>query len=114
MKNLMSVSLAYVLMVVTALPQSSAQQNNHQMTRSRNTVSKTFTKTVLKTSGMISADGRTFVSDDENKTFMVSNPDALTGYEGHEVTIKAQIDVANDVIRVVSVKKARGYVVPKP
>src|SRR5215831_9183345 len=104
MKNLMSVSLAYVLVAVTALPQSNAQQSGYQMKRGHNTVGKMPTNTIRKTSGMISADGRTFVSDEDNRTLTVSNPGALKGYEGHQVTLKAQINAAKNVIHVVSVK----------
>ena len=59
-------------------------------------------------SGKISADGRTFVSDKDNKTWTVSNPEALKGHEGHEVTLKAHVDEAKNEIHVTSVKMGRG------
>ena len=43
-------------------------------------------------SGKISADGRTFVTDKDTKTWTVSNPEALKGHEGHEVTLKAHVE----------------------
>lgn len=59
-------------------------------------------------SGKISTDGRTFVSDKDNKTWTVSNPEALKGHEGHEVTLKAHVDEAKNEIRVTSVKMGKG------
>jgi hypothetical protein len=56
-------------------------------------------------SGKISADGRTFVTDKDNKTWTVSNPEAL---KGHEVTLKAHVDEANNEIHVTSVKMGKG------
>jgi hypothetical protein len=55
----------------------------------------------------ISADGRTFVSDKDNKTWTVSNPEALKGHEGHEVTLKAHVDEAKNEIHVTSVKMGK-------
>jgi hypothetical protein len=59
-------------------------------------------------SGKISADGRTFVSDKDNKTWTVSNPEALKGHEGHEVMLKAHVDEAKNEIHVTSVKMGKG------
>ena len=59
-------------------------------------------------SGKISADGRTFVSDKDNKTWTVSNLEALKGHEGHEVTLKAHVDEAKNEIHVTSVKMGKG------
>jgi len=59
-------------------------------------------------SGKISADGRTFVSDKDNKTWTVSNPEAVKGHEGHEVTPKAHVDEARNEIHVTSVKMGKG------
>jgi len=116
MKNLILVSLAFaVLMAVTALPQNSAEQSDYQMKRGNTTADKTSTNTIRKISGMISVDGKTFVSDNDNGTLTVSNPDALKGYEGYQVTVKAHVNAAKNEIHVVSIKKAKGgYVVQAP
>jgi hypothetical protein len=58
-------------------------------------------------SGKISDDGKTFV-DKDNKSWTVSNPEALKGHEGHEVTLKAHEDAAKNEIHVVSVKMGKG------
>jgi hypothetical protein len=55
-------------------------------------------------SGKVSDDGKSFVSDKDNKSWTVSNPEALKGHEGHEVRVKAHEDAARKEIHVVSVK----------
>ena len=57
-------------------------------------------------SGKISADGKSFV-DKDNKSWTVTNPEALKGHEGHEVTVKAHADAAKNEIHVVSVKMGK-------
>jgi hypothetical protein len=42
--------------------------------------------------GMISDDGKMFVSDKDSKSWTISNPDAVKGHEGHHVTLQAQVD----------------------
>jgi hypothetical protein len=58
-------------------------------------------------SGKISDDGKTFV-DKDNKSWTVTNPEALKGHEGHEVTLKAHVDAAKNELHVVSVKMGKG------
>jgi hypothetical protein len=60
----------------------------------------------LSLSGKISADGKTFV-DKDNKSWTVSNPEALKGHEGHEVTLKAHVEATKNEIHVVSVKMGK-------
>jgi len=57
--------------------------------------------------GKVSADAKTFV-DKDNKSWTVTNPEALKGHEGHEVTLKAHVDDAKNEIHVVSVKMGKG------
>ncbi len=57
-------------------------------------------------SGKVGDDGKTFVSKD-SKNWTISNPEALKGYEGQEVNLKAQVDEAKNAIQVVSVEKAK-------
>jgi len=57
-------------------------------------------------SGKIGADGKTFV-DKDNKSWTVTNPEALKGHEGHEVILKAHVDAAKNEIHVVSVKMGK-------
>jgi hypothetical protein len=44
------------------------------------------------------------VSDKDNKNWMISNPDAVKGHEGHEVKIKAHENTATNELQVTSVK----------
>jgi len=108
MKNLILVFLASsVLMTQTALPQS-PQQSNDQMKRNDSSARKMPTSVIRKASGRISDDGSTFVTDEDNRILTVSNPAALKGYEGLQVTVKAQINTAKNVIHILSVKKPTG------
>jgi hypothetical protein len=61
----------------------------------------------VSVSGKVSADGKMFTSDKDNKMWTVSNPEALKGHEGHHVTIKARIDAARNQIDIASVKMAK-------
>jgi hypothetical protein len=54
--------------------------------------------------GTISEDGKTFVSDKDNKTWTISNPDAVKGHEGHHVALKARVDSSKGEVDVVSLK----------
>jgi hypothetical protein len=56
--------------------------------------------------GKISEDGKMFV-DKDNKSWTVTNPEALKGHEGHEVTVKAHVDAAKNEIHVVTVKMGK-------
>jgi hypothetical protein len=66
---------------------------------------KTPAKAVMLT-GKVSADAKTFV-DKDNKSWTVTNREALKGHEGHDVTLKAQLDSAKNEIHVVSVKMGK-------
>jgi pentapeptide MXKDX repeat protein len=57
--------------------------------------------------GKISDDGKSFVSDNDGKTWTISNPDAVKGHEGHHVTLKAHADADKGEVQVVSLKMAK-------
>ena len=59
-----------------------------------------------RSQGKSASDGKSFV-DNDNKSWTVTNPEALKGHEGHEVTLKAHVDSAKNEIHVVSVKMAK-------
>jgi hypothetical protein len=54
--------------------------------------------------GKISADGKSFTTDKENKTYTIENADAVKGHEGHDVRLSAHVDASNNSIHVTSVK----------
>ena len=56
--------------------------------------------------GKISDDGKTFVSDKDNKSYTISNPDAVKGHEGHHVVLKARVEADKNEVDVVSLKVA--------
>jgi hypothetical protein len=57
--------------------------------------------------GKISDDGKMFVSDKDNTSWTISNPDAVKGHEGHHVTLQAQMDANKNEVHVVSLKMAK-------
>jgi hypothetical protein len=104
MKSLALISFAIVLASLSAFAQYGNQGSTGQQTSA---TEQTSTKAVTL-SGKVSDDGKSFVSDKDNKSWTVSNPDALKGHEGHEVKVKAHEDAAKNEIHVVSVKKMKG------
>ncbi len=107
MKKLTFISFATVLLAslsAFAFPQYGNQGSTDQQTSA---TEQTSTEAVTL-SGKVGDDGKSFVSDTDNKSWTVSNPHALKGHEGQEVKIKAHEDAAKNEIRVVSVKKMKG------
>jgi hypothetical protein len=104
MKKLILISFALALVTsLLALAQETAKPA--EMKQDTMKAEKASAKAV-SLSGKIGADGKTFV-DKDNKSWTVSNPEALKGHEGHEVTLKGHVDAAKNEIRVVSVKMAK-------
>ena len=56
--------------------------------------------------GTVKAEGDkiTFVSDDDQKSWAVENPEALKGHEGHHVQVNAHVYADKDSIHVMKVK----------
>jgi len=105
MKKLMLISFALALvMSLLALAQEATKpgETNQEPTKAEKASAK-----AVSLSGKVSADGKTFV-DKDNRSWTLSNPEALKGHEGHEVTLKAHEDAAKNEIHVVSVKMAKG------
>jgi hypothetical protein len=100
MRKVMAVLFAFGLLMSTALiaqDNSSASQDSMKASPSAKTT---------KVMGKISDDGKTFVSDQDGKSWTISNPDAVKGHEGHHVMLKAQVDTTNNAVQVVSLKMA--------
>jgi hypothetical protein len=57
----------------------------------------------ISLSGKVGTDGKTLTADKDNRIWMVSNPDALSGIDGRHVKIRALLDAAQGQIRIVSV-----------
>ena len=79
MKKLLLVSFALALvMSLLALAQEYPQSGAKQETPKADKMSGK----AVAVSGTVGADGTTFI-DKDNKTWTVTNPDALKGHEGH-------------------------------
>jgi hypothetical protein len=105
MKKLILSCFALALVTsLLALAQETAKPG--EMKQDTMKAEKTSAKAV-SLSGKIGADGKTFV-DKDNKSWTVTNPEALKGHVGHEVTLKAHVDAAKNEIHVVSVKMGKG------
>jgi len=104
MKRLILISFAIALVTsLLALAQETAKPG--EMKQDTTKAEKASTK-ATSLSGKISDDGKTFV-DKDNKSWTVTNPEALKGHEGHEVTLKAHVDSAKNEIHIVSVKMGK-------
>jgi hypothetical protein len=51
----------------------------------------------------VAANGKTLIADKDNKIWLVTNPETLSGIEGHHVKVKVFADLAQSQIRIVSV-----------
>jgi len=67
----------------------------------------TAAKKAVSVSGKFSDNGKMLMGDKDNKNWMVSNPEAVKGHEGHDVTANAHVDGAKNEIRVTSVKMGK-------
>jgi membrane protein implicated in regulation of membrane protease activity len=91
--------MVFSVMVFASLgswAQTSSQKSDKNST---STSGKTMTIT-----GTVSNDGKMFVSDKDNKSWKVDNPDTLKGHDGHHVSVNASEDPASDTLHVNSVK----------
>jgi hypothetical protein len=101
MRKLMLICFAVALMMsVSAVGQDTMKGDD---TKTENAKSEKMSAKTIHIVGKVGDDGKTFVSDD-SKTWKVSNPDALKGHEGHEVSVRAHVDADKDEIHVTSVK----------
>jgi len=64
-------------------------------------------KKAAQVTGTVSADGKTFVSDKDSKSWTIANPDAVKGHEGHHVTLTAHVDADKNEVHVMSLKMAK-------
>lgn len=67
----------------------------------------------VQIAGRVSQDGKLLVSEDHEQ-WMVSNPGALRGQEGHWVTVKCQLSSDQSKIHVLSVMASESSLVARP
>jgi hypothetical protein len=88
------------------------QSGEHQGAMSKSTDQssaagkKAGSEKLSKLKGKISDDGKTFTSDKDGKSWTIENPDAVKGHEGHEVSVRANVDADKNSINVMSLKMA--------
>ena len=99
MKKLLTLALAFsVMLSVAALAQDMSKDSG---------MAKDAPAAPLKSiKGTVKADGDklTFVSDKDNKSWDVANPETLKGHEGHHVEVSAHVYADKGQIHVMSVK----------
>ena len=107
MKKLIFVTFGIALMMsLMAIAQETTKQDTvkqDSMTSSPTSTS-TLSTNPMSISGKVSDDGKTFVSDNDSKSWTVSNPEALKGHEGHQVTVSANVNADKNEVQVLSVK----------
>jgi len=99
--------MCFLAVSLAAFAQSGDTMKQGDQMKPDNMKADNMAKKAMTVSGKISDDGKMFVSDKDNKTWTVSNPEALKGHEGHHVTVKAHVDAAKNEIQVSSVKIAK-------
>jgi hypothetical protein len=52
----------------------------------------------------VSKSGKSFTDTSDNKTYSVSNPDALSGHEGQPVGVIVHVDPDNNVVHIIQVE----------
>lgn len=101
----LAVSLAALAQSGDAMKQDTMQQADQM--KQDNMKTDPMAKKSVNVSGKVSDDGKMFVGDKDNKNWMISNPEAVKGHEGHHVTVKAHLDATKNEIRVTSVKMGK-------
>jgi hypothetical protein len=97
MKKLMTICFALALTFGVASAQD-MQNDNMQADAS---------KKAIQATGKMSDDGKTFVSDKDSKSWTITNPDAVKGHEGHDVTLTAHVYADKNEVHVMSLKIAK-------
>lgn len=91
--------MVFSVMVVASL--GSWAQTNSQKDDKGSTAASSKAMTMT---GTVSEDGKMFVSDKDNKSWKIDNPDTLKAHEGHHVSVNANEDSSTEMLHVNSVK----------
>jgi hypothetical protein len=98
MKKLMAICFALALLTSVGASAQDTMQNDTM---------KPDTAKAIDVKGKISDDGKTFMSDKDNKSWTIVNPDAVKGHEGHHVILTAHVYPDKDQVHVMSLKMAK-------
>jgi hypothetical protein len=95
-----------LLILVVALSVTFTVAGFAQDTSQDSGMAKTAPAPLKNIKGTVKADGDklTFVSDNDQKSWDVANPEALKGHEGHHVEVSAHVYADKGQIHVMSVK----------
>lgn len=100
----MILALSAFALVVSLAAFAQYGSNASDQTKSGTTKSDNASAKTVSVSGKIGDDGKTFVSEKDGKTWTISNPDAVKGHEGHQVTLTGQVNPDTNEIQVATVK----------
>ena len=112
MKKLLAVLAVFALsLAVMARPQSGSQPSDQsspsQSQTKPNDQGQSNNSSAAgqgqKMTGTVSKDGKTFTNDSDNKKYKVSNPDALQGHEGQQVSLILAIDPDTNTVHIIQV-----------
>jgi hypothetical protein len=107
MKKAMFVPLFLALLLpCAAMAQDQAKSDTGKQENSKTRAASTKAVTL---SGLVSDDGKALVSDKDD-VWEVSNPNALAGHEGRQVTVKCQMYPDKNEIRVLSLRVSQSEV----
>lgn len=102
MRKVMVLCFAFVLVLSMVAVAQDASSSSATSAKQDSTQSAAKADSI---SGKVSDDGKS-VTDKDGKSWTVSNPEALKGHEGHQVTLKGDVDSSKNEVKVDSVKMA--------
>jgi len=88
---------------LAALLPLGAQAQNTESAPYHSSDTRKISKKRTSFSAKVGDSGKILTADKDNKIWMVSNPETLSGIDGRHVKVKALVDVAQNQIRIVSV-----------
>lgn len=100
--------MCFLAVSLAAVAQTGDTMKQGDQMKPDNMKADNMSKKAVSVSGKVSDDGKMFMSDTDNKNWMISNPEAVKGHEGHHVTLKAHLNADKNEIHVTSVKMAKG------
>jgi opacity protein-like surface antigen len=105
MKNLLLAVLAVALSLsIVAFAQSNSNPSSNQQQGQQGAQNSQTSAGNQHMSGTVSKNGTTFTDRSDNKTYNVSNPDALAGHEGQPVALLVHVDPDDNVIHIIQVE----------
>ena len=100
------VASLFSLALVATLTLSASTIAFSQDSMKQDSMSADASSKAVKVMGKIGDDGKTFVGDKDQKTWTITNPDAVKGHEGHHVTLTAHVYPDKMEVHVMSLKMA--------